>query len=120
GTTEESHYAIQTLRDLGKNKAGRTSPLQLTSCPWCGSAIDPGKDVVVDKDRGRTVIYCGDKKSSCTFSRGRSSSLSYPGIPVLTVDAEIYHRPPTMMIATVDKFAMMAWRGEVRTLFGRV
>jgi hypothetical protein len=24
-----------------------------------------------------------------------------------------------MMIATVDKFAMMAWRGEVRTLFGR-
>ncbi|HYD94747.1 MAG TPA: DISARM system helicase DrmA [Noviherbaspirillum sp.] len=120
GTTEESHYAIQALRDSGKNKAGRTSPLQLTSCPWCGSAIDPGKDVVVDKDRGRTVVYCGDKKSSCAFSRGRSSNLSHPGIPVLTVDEEIYHRPPTMMIATVDKFAMMAWRGQVRTLFGRV
>lgn len=120
GTTEESHYAIQALRDSGKNKAGRTSPLQLTSCPWCGSTIDPGKDVVVDKDRGRTVVYCGDKKSSCTFSRGRSSSSPYPGIPVLTVDEEIYHRPPTMMIATVDKFAMMAWRGQVRTLFGRV
>jgi len=25
-----------------------------------------------------------------------------------------------MMIATVDKFAMMAWRGQVRTLFGQV
>lgn len=120
GTTEDSHRAIQDLRDSGKNKAGRTSPLQLTSCPWCGSVIDPGKDVVVDKDRGRTIIYCGDKKSSCTFSRGRSSSSPYPGIPVLTVDEEIYHRPPTMMIATVDKFAMMAWRGQVRTLFGRV
>lgn len=120
GTTEESHYAIQALRDSGKNKAGRTSPLQLTSCPWCGSGIDPGKDVVVDKERGRTIVYCGDKKSSCTFSRGRSSGSPYPGIPVLTVDEEIYHRPPTMMIATVDKFAMMAWRGQVRTLFGRV
>ena len=120
GTTEESHRAIQDLRDSGKNKAGRTSPLQLTSCPWCGSTIDPGKDVVVDKDRGRTIVYCGDKKSSCTFSRGRSSSSPHPGIPVLTVDEEIYHRPPTMMIATVDKFAMMAWRGQVRTLFGRV
>ena len=120
GTTEESHYAIQALRDSGKNKAGRTSPLQLTSCPWCGSGIDPGKDVVVDKERGRTIVYCGDKKSSCTFSRGRSSSSPFPGIPVLTVDEEIYHRPPTMMIATVDKFAMMAWRGQVRTLFGRV
>lgn len=120
GTTEESHYAIQALRDSGKNKSGRTSPLQLTSCPWCGSTIDPGKDVVVDKDRCRTVFYCGDKKSSCPFSRGRSSNLPHPGIPVLTVDEEIYHRPPTMMIATVDKFAMMAWRGQVRTLFGRV
>jgi ribosomal protein L24E len=120
GTTEESHYAIQALRDPGKNKGGRSSPLQLTTCPWCGSAIDPGKDVVVDKDRGRTVVYCGDKKSSCAFSRGRSSNLPHPGIPVLTVDEEIYHRPPTMMIATVDKFAMMAWRGQVRTVFGRV
>jgi len=120
GTTEDSHRAIQDLRDAGKNKAGRTSPLQLTSCPWCGSAIDAGKDVVVDRDRGRTIVYCGDKKSSCTFSRGRSSNSAHPGIPVLTVDEEIYHRPPTMMIATVDKFAMMAWRGQVRTLFGRV
>jgi ribosomal protein L24E len=120
GTTDDSHRAIQDLRDSGKNKAGRTSPLQLTSCPWCGSTIDPGKDVVVDKDRGRTIVYCGDKKSSCTFSRGRSSNSPHPGIPVLTVDEEIYHRPPTMMIATVDKFAMMAWRGQVRTLFGRV
>lgn len=58
--------------------------------------------------------------SRCPYSRGRSSSLARPGIPVLTVDEEIYHRPPTMMIATVDKFAMMAWRGQVRTLFGRV
>src|SRR3546814_15637158 len=80
GTTEESHYAIQALRDSGKNKAGRTSPLQLTSCPWCGSSIDPGKDVVVDKERGRTIAYCGDKKSSCTFSRGRSSSSPDPVI----------------------------------------
>lgn len=120
GTTEESHYAVQAVRDTSKNKAGRSSPLQLTNCPWCGFKIDPGKDIVVDKDRGRTVVYCGDKKSSCAFSRGRSSNLPYPGIPVLTVDEEIYHRPPTMMIATVDKFAMMAWRGQVRTLFGRV
>lgn len=120
GTTEESHSVIRDLRDSGKNRAGRVSPLQLTSCPWCGSAIDPGKDVVVDRDRGRTVIYCGDKLSKCAFSRGRSIDQPHPGIPVLTVDEEIYHRPPTMMIATVDKFAMMAWRGEVRTLFGRV
>ena len=77
-------------------------------------------DGEVDKGRGRTFVYCGDKKGRCDFSKGKSSKLPHPGIPVLVVDEEIYHRPPTMMIATVDKFAMMAWRGQVRTLFGRV
>lgn len=120
GTTEESRQAVQDSRDPGRHGAGRASPLQLTTCPWCGAPIALGRDVIVDKGRGRTIVYCGDKKSACAFSRGQSSASPHPGIPVLTVDEEIYHRPPTMMIATVDKFAMMAWRGQARTLFGRV
>ena len=120
GTTEDSHRAIEDIRNPGKHHAGAASPVQLTSCPWCGSDIAPGRDVEIDKNHGRTLVYCGDKKGNCEFSRGRSSKSLRPGIPVLTVDEEIYHRPPTMMIATVDKFAMMAWRGQVRTLFGRV
>jgi len=120
GTTEDSHRAIEDIRNPGKHHAGAALPVQLTSCPWCGSDIAPGRDVEVDKSHGRTLVYCGDKKGHCGFSRGKSSKSPYPGIPVLTVDEEIYHRPPTMMIATVDKFAMMAWRGQVRTLFGRV
>ena len=120
GTTEESHRTIEDMRNPSKHHAGAASPVQLTSCPWCGSDVAPGRDVVVDKYLGRTLVYCGDKKGHCEFSHGKSSKLPHPGIPVLTVDEEIYHRPPTMMIATVDKFAMMAWRGQVRTLFGRV
>lgn len=119
GTTEDSHRAIEARRNPGQNTAGMASPAQLTSCPWCGSEIAPGRDIEVDRDSLRTVIYCGDKKGQCEFSKGKSSKRVHPGIPVLVVDEEIYHRPPTMMISTVDKFAMMAWRGEVRTLFGR-
>ncbi|OVG41129.1 DISARM system helicase DrmA [Klebsiella pneumoniae] len=122
GSTEESHRAIEDARNPGKNHAGTASPAQLTSCPWCGSSIIPGQDVEVKKDKlgGRTFVFCGDKKGRCDFSKGKSSKQAHPGLPVLVVDEEIYHRPPTMMIATVDKFAMMAWRGQVRTLFGRV
>lgn len=119
GTTEDSHRAIQDVRDPDKWDAGSSSPAQLTSCPWCGGEIAPGRDIEVNKLTGQTIIYCGDKKSHCDFSRGKSSMLPRPGIPAVVVDEEIYHRPPTMMIATVDKFAMMAWRGQVRTLFGR-
>ncbi|WP_242333109.1 DISARM system helicase DrmA [Anaeromyxobacter sp. SG66] len=120
GTTEASHQAIEAIRDKDRNRAGIASPAQLTSCPWCGSEIQPGRDIEVDKTAGRTAIYCGDKLSQCEFSKAKSNTNAHPGLPVKLVDEEIYHRPPTMMIATVDKFAMMAWRPEVRTLFGNV
>ena len=119
GTTADSHSAIQRIRDPDKFDAGGASPGQLTSCPWCGSEVSDKRDIEVDKAALRTKIYCGDKKGRCEFSKGKSSKKLHPGLPVLVVDEEIYHRPPTMMIATVDKFAMMAWRGETRTLFGR-
>ena len=112
GTTEKSHEAIVDFRNPNRYNGGAASPAQLTSCPWCGSEIKPDRDVKVDRGVGRTRIYCGDPVKRCDFSKG-------DGIPVLTVDEEIYRHPPSMMIATVDKFAMMSWRGQVRTLFGK-
>jgi len=119
GNTAESHKAIQDIRNPGTYDAGRVSPAQITSCPWCGSEVSARRDVEVDTSGGRTTIYCSDTVGACAFSKGQSSQKPHPGIPVVVVDEEIYHRPPSMMIATVDKFAMMAWRGETRTLFGR-
>ncbi len=114
-TTQESHEAIERERD-GKYGTGST-PAQLVFCPWCGAEIIPGRDIRVVREIGRTFIYCGDKYGSCEFGKVKSPEL---GLPVLVVDDEIYRHPPSMLIATVDKFAMMAWRGQVRTLFGRV
>lgn len=120
GNTKAAKEALTKLKGEGFNKAGLASPAQLTSCPWCGSSILPGRDIEVDTDIGRTTIYCGDKLNQCEFSKGKSSKRVHPGLPVNVVDEELYHRPPTMMIATVDKFAMMAWRSEAGNLFGRV
>jgi hypothetical protein len=120
GTTDECNETIRTLRNPNKNPAGLASPAQITSCPWCGSEISAGREIEVDTTLKRTSIFCGDKLGNCEFSRGQSSRMEHPGLPVLVVDEEMYHRPPSMLIATVDKFAMMAWRGQVRNLFGRV
>ena len=113
GNTEQSHKIIEAVRD-GQRTFGAT-PAQLTFCPWCGSSIMEGRDIIVDRDEGRTSICCGDPLQVCEFSRAKRQH----GLPVVVVDTEIYHRPPTLLIGTVDKFAMMAWRGETRTLFGR-
>lgn len=109
-TFEDSKSAIRDARN-GRNVGG-TSPAQLSTCPWCGAPIDPQKDIVADEKTHTTTLYCSDPH--CHFSEGQD----HGGIPVKVVDDEMYHRPPTMMIATADKFAQMAWRGSVRTLFG--
>lgn len=101
-------------------QGGSGSPHQLTNCPWCGTKIEPGKHIdveTVSKGRGRTLIYCGDSLGKCLFSRKQSKD---EGLPILVVDEEIYRRLPTLLIATVDKFAQMPWKGEVQMLFGQV
>ena len=113
-TTEESSTAIENERD--RRYGTGSTPAQLTSCPWCGTEISAAQDIIVDKEIGRTFIYCSDKYGRCEFSKTKAGG---SGLPVLVVDEEIYHHPPSMLIATVDKFAMMAWRGETRTLFGK-
>lgn len=105
---------------MGSVFAGAGSPVQLKSCPWCGAAIDPGKHMRVDgyaKGAGRTLVFCGDERGGCLFSARRSST---EGIPVLVVDEEIYRYLPSLLIATVDKFAQMPWNPQVQMLFGRV
>jgi Lhr-like helicase len=41
-------------------------------------------------------------------------------IPALTVDEQVYHRCPSMVIATVDKFARLAFEQRAASLFGNV
>ena len=67
----------------------------------------------------RVHVYCGDDlaaRALCPFSAGRRRSTS--GLPVLTVDEEIYRLAPSFVIATVDKFARLAREGEAAALFG--
>jgi hypothetical protein len=118
-TEDSEEFMKQKLGQYQPTSTG--SPHQLTNCPWCGSKIDPGKQHIkvesFAKGQGRTLIYCGDALGRCLFSNKQSPS---EGLPVLVVDEEIYRRLPTLLIATVDKFAQMPWNGSVQMLFGQV
>jgi hypothetical protein len=113
--------AANSLRQ--KNVGGKPSlsgtPHQITSCPWCGSEIKEQHLRVYEapSDIGRCVTYCGDNLGRCDFSEAKSPR---EGLPVMVVDEEIYRRPPSLLIATVDKFAQMPWKGETQMLFGKV
>jgi hypothetical protein len=102
----------------GRPLSGGT-PHQITSCPWCGSDIREKHLRVYEgpSDIGRCVTYCGDDLGRCEFSERKAPR---EGLPVMVVDEEIYRRPPALLIATVDKFAQMPWKGETQMLFGKV
>jgi hypothetical protein len=118
--TDDAAEAITQLRGNQYRGGGTGSPYQLTACPWCGSSIDAGQHLEAKRfphDSGRTLTYCGDKHGTCQFSKRQAPA---EGLPIVVVDEEIYRRLPTILIATVDKFAQMPWKGEVQMLFGQV
>jgi hypothetical protein len=102
----------------GRPHMGGT-PHQITSCPWCGMEIREMHLRVYEapSDVGRCVTYCGDSLGRCEFSEAKAPK---EGLPVMVVDEDIYRHPPALLIATVDKFAQMPWKGETQMLFGQV
>ncbi|MEV4251555.1 DISARM system helicase DrmA [Spirillospora sp. NPDC049652] len=113
-TDQAMDWATDQRRNAGRPRHVSGSPHQLTSCPWCGTAIEPGRDIAVDRLRRRTLILCSGFE--CEFD---ANSGDGDGLPVVVVDEEIYRLGPAFVIATVDKFAQLPWIGDTQTLFGR-
>lgn len=117
--TEDAAKALRQDHGMWSGLGSKGTPLQLTNCPWCGKPITPN-DIKVDEfksGRGRTFQFCSDPLGACPFSKRQSPD---EGLPIVVVDEEIYRRLPTLLIATVDKFAQMPWKGETQMLFGKV
>ncbi|HLU45810.1 MAG TPA: DISARM system helicase DrmA [Natronosporangium sp.] len=113
---EEAAEQIAAAREAGHGK--RVNVLQTLACPWCGTTLQGHRDLEVREDLRRVFLYCpnGEGKDACPFSRTQAAE----GLPILTVDEEIYRYAPSLVVATVDKLAQLPWRGYAGVLFGRV
>lgn len=115
--TEAEKYVTAKKGHGRRSDAFSTSPVPLRECPWCGSPIDPGRDVSANPKTRRLVIYCGDTTGTCEFTERRNPNY---GLPIVAVDEQIYREPTSLLIATVDKYAQLPWNGATSHLFGRV
>lgn len=107
-TPNELKRADERLKDIAdKGKLDTENPVQLRVCPWCGSGLDH-TDYSVDEAARRMWVRCRGK--DCDFTGG---------LPVHLVDEAVYAARPTLVIATVDKFAAMPWRDRTAALFNR-
>ena len=123
GATASANRLREVHQALSDYSGGRTSsPFPLSTCPWCGESIKIQNIKLVDvagkptkKNFARAAVYCDS--TNCRFTEAKVPGL---GLPVLFVDEQIYQEVPSFIVATVDKFAMMPWRGDAGMLFGRV
>lgn len=123
---DNAEEALERLRRGEEVIAG--NPRQLTSCPWCGETLTP-RDYLIykkknSKDKIRLLVICPHK--DCPFhvtrdqlNKGNLQDLDR-SLPVVLVDEDIYHQCPSLLIATVDKFARLPWQPKTMALFGRV
>jgi hypothetical protein len=112
--------ALAVFRSLTRGDGAKENQFVLDRCPWCGAEMGPvnlvgrgrgrrGTPRVIGYERrGNTVLYaCPDHR--CEF---------HQSMPLYVIDEDIYEMRPALVIGTVDKFAMLAWRPQARSLFG--
>jgi hypothetical protein len=86
------------------------SLLVLESCPWCGSPFTPTRNF----DAGARHFRFRCTNERCDFSTAPDGTL-----PCNVVDSALYESPPTLLLATIDKFARLAWEERTSGFFGR-
>jgi hypothetical protein len=106
---DRARIKLHELRASPEKPLQKENPVQLHSCPWCGEPLSPD-DYEVREDLVRMLVRCPN--AGCDFGTGA-------GLPVHLVDDAVYDAHPTLIIATVDKFASMPWRPETAALFNR-
>jgi hypothetical protein len=101
---EDARKALQEERN---NLSPKSTPRQLLRCPICGAELHSSAYRAMPA-AARIDIVC--EHADCAF-RGIP-------LPVMTVDETIYAAPPSLLIGTIDKFAQIPRRTDIRQLFG--
>ncbi len=123
-TPNKRKDALAELKDLVSSRHKDDHHFLLTRCPHCSTDF-----AKVEKAKGpgawpafreSTSPFTGGKKTvvfTCPDSKCPFHSEHSP-LPVWIVDEDIYERRPSLVIATVDKFAQVAFSGAIGCLFG--
>lgn len=88
------------------------NPFAIQRCPWCHTRLiprptDQNLTIGFEATNQQFRIYCPNH--SCDF---------HQEIPVQVVDEAMYIQPPSILLAVVDKFALLPRNPEIRKFLG--
>lgn len=105
------------------NGTSDENPFVILKCPWCGAQMGvinkkgklretPGYRKIGTGRSKKIIFQCSNNVHHCEFSQNGNE------LPLYIVDGDIYEKTPTLLLGTVDKFAMLPYRPEAQTIFG--
>lgn len=110
-TDADAKRALERLHKAARPE--EANEFQVESCPWCLARLVPSRRTD-DLDRygmrqhgNEVVIHC--TSPGCPFN---------DELPLAVVDSVLYRNPPTVLLATVDKFARLQFKPEAGRLLG--
>ena len=101
--------AIKLIAQASTGNIGMLRRLVLESCPWCGTSFSAPESYVATESE---FHFCCTNMV-CDFGIQDQGIL-----PCNVVDEALYQQPPTLLIATIDKFARLAWDERANAFFG--
>ncbi len=115
---EDAKKALQALEGGDSSE----NPFVLLNCPWCGARMG----MVEVGARKRVLGYETERAPhlsgvTTVLFRCADTGCDFGGtgfLPLGVIDEDLYASPPTLLIGTVDKFAMLPWNAEARRFFG--
>lgn len=98
------------------NRGDRGAPeeknvFQISACSWCGTKVISKNEQNrwdYSFETGRKNFKIGCLNSKCVF---------HEELPIQVIDEILYKKPPTLLFATVDKFAMLSWQPDASSYF---
>lgn len=114
-TPNKSAEAVALHKKGIKNVYDDANPFVLSKCPWCSAEF--GFDKQREQWNGYSVLGSPKRlRFQCPEPNCEFASDETP-LPIWITDDDVYDERPSFILATVDKFARMAWDPRARELF---
>ncbi len=117
GDKDGALTATQELLDSSQPRDANPFPIE--SCPSCGTLLVP-EDKKSKPDGSPDESFYGFIATANSFTtRCPEEDCAFHGhLPVYFIDEQLYRTPPSFLLGTIDKFAMIPWKENGGALLG--
>ena len=124
GGDSSAQSSLRSLRN-GDQEVGTASVIQFELCPWCNSESisEPNNWDVIGYETSSSDFTWTSTLNDKPTLHGRCLSegcMLHERIPYSCVDEDIYLNPPSILLATADKFVQLANNPSPKTVFANL